>query len=189
MPPQTPESSWGFAAAHCGAGCLGLSRLCPAPTLWFSLRPVQTGAGGGDAKGPSGSRPPERQAGEGCPVFGTSSSLSLGNRPTHPHEHQKDINRFIELLLCSRLPLSAMPCRQRACQNLTGAPGRFLAITPVAAFVPLSKGAPNPKVAVGKVRAGQGKPRHVLQKKWLGPKRSHQPRWLIAQVNSDTDPN
>lgn len=87
----------------CGSSpCPGLSHLCSAPTLWFLLHPVHTGQGG--VEGPFQPRPPQRPAGKGCPGFGTFSSSLLGNSPTHPHEHQKDINWFMELLVCrSRL--------------------------------------------------------------------------------------
>lgn len=167
--PRTPKA----AEAYCSSACSGLSWLCPAPTFQFSLHPVPTGE---DVKGLSWPRPLESQSDKGCPGFGRFSSLLLGNSPTHPHEHQKDINWFIEWFVCSRLLLWA-------CQVLTGAPGCFLTRTPGAAFLLLPKGAAKPKLD-----QGRGNPPHAV-KKWLGLKHSPQPWWLTAQVNSDTDPN
>lgn len=43
-------------------------------------------------------------------------------------------------------------------QALAGAAGRFLGAALVAASVLLSNGAAEPKLAVGRVRSGQGKP-------------------------------
>jgi len=135
---------------HCPLG------VVPAPTLRLLLHPVQTG---GDTEGP-----PERQASRGCPVFGTSSSLLLGDSPTHPHEHRKDIDCFIELFVRRRLPLSAVPCQQGASRAPAGAPGRFPAVMLGAAFVLLSKAAAKAKLAAGKVRSGQGKPATCCRK-------------------------
>lgn len=100
------------------------------PTRRFSLHPVRTG---GYAEGPSQPRPPERQAGKGRPIFGMFSSLLLGSSPTHPHEHQEDMKWFIELFVHG-----SRRCRASPGPSAPGAAGRFLAITPVAAFVLLS---------------------------------------------------
>lgn len=106
-PPRAAGALLWLIAALPAWDCLG---SIPLPPSGSCCAQCKLGPGG-DAKGPSRSRPLERRAGKGCPVFGTFSSLSLGNSPTHPHEHQKDIKWFIELLVCSRRPLSAMPCR------------------------------------------------------------------------------
>lgn len=87
------------------------------PTRCFLLRPVRTR---GDAEGPSQPRPRERQAGKGRPVFGMFSSLSLGSSPTHPHEHQEDMEWFIELFVrgSRRCRASPGPSARRGCRAL-----------------------------------------------------------------------
>lgn len=147
MPPQTPRAAGAEPWLVAALPARDRPESAPLPPPVLAAPSANWGGCGGSLP----AQTPGKASSKGCPVFGMFSSLLLGNSPTHPHEHQKDIHWFIELFVCSRLPFSAVPCRRWACQALAGAPGRFLTITPVAAFVLLSKGAAKPKLAAGKV--------------------------------------
>lgn len=101
MPPQTPKAAgaelWLVCSASPGSALLPLPVLAaPSPNWWA-------------AKGPSWPRPPCREASrQRLPVLGMFPSLSLVTSPTHPREHPKGINWFIEL--------SAADCRSRRCR-------------------------------------------------------------------------
>lgn len=150
---------------------LGSSPPCPVPTFPFSLHSVHaTGA----AWGPSG------EAGCGCcPIFGMFSSLFPS--------HSWCLSCVMEPFICLRAPCSTVPPMglpsprggsRMVPRHITGAAG-----------VLLPKGEEKPKLPEGEIQLGQGNPNPQRDGTGQGPERSHQPRWLTAQVNSDTDPN
>lgn len=81
----------------------------PLPPSGSQYSQCKLGRGGGGMQRVPHSLDPRRgwQA-KAVPFFGMFSSLLLGNSPTHPHQHQKGINWFIELF--------AAGCRSRPCR-------------------------------------------------------------------------
>lgn len=163
------------------ARLLSIARLCPAPTA--GSRCSQSKLVGCEGSLPAQTPPPERQAGKGCQFWGCFPACRwVPAQPTHGSIRKAltGLSNCLQLTaaLGGAAPARAPPNPNRGARALprhhAGTCGGVL----------LSKGAPKPKLAAGKVRRGPGQPAprcsNMAETKAFPP---------AAPVNSDTDLN